>query len=1105
MRVEPLRCGEPVNESERLAVAHLAKGLRAIPGDDEWLLLTNVSFSQSDDRQSDEIDIVAIGPPGVRVVEVKHWSAWWIDKRLAMVRLEAEKVTAKAKRIGAALREKVVEVGRVDGAFLITGTDSRIDGVLPSRVRNIPLCTLRDWRRAIGVDRPAVLSRNQVRELGRELSPQVPIALEGRVGRLCGYRNLKLHTPRDQRFHRVFGGIRSGSRDRMTVHLYDLSAHGENLEVRARREYEALYHLTKFPWAPRIRDSFQEVREYTGEMWFFSIDAPSSPSLAERRHDLSWSTKDRIRFTLAAIRALRELHASSPGREQMLHRNITPGTILVSAECLPILTGFELARIPAEQTVASVTVDAGEWGRVVPPEIREAGLGAADVRSDVFAMCKTVATLFEGREDRASCLAIEELSLGSADSRRERRSLQELEERFAELLEVPGSADPGPACDGWPVGQVVRFRHSDYRIVKRLGAGGIGTTYKVVGIDPASGEVTGPYVGKIVADREVGSGVLESYRLVRPHLGRHKGLSAIFEVASAWRRKNFVALMTWVEGRPLQSLVGRFGAVASELGESHEAVALRWLKGACEALEVLHRNGLVHGDISPGNLILSDGDLVLTDFDLVARIGESARLPGTPMYCSPSLQSGAPTGPSDDFFALAASIFRVLFNQEPFAFRAANAKHLGLNWAQANRAEFPAIAPFLARATHQNLDRRYCNAAQALAALEAPSGSAATLATASAPAPPLQGPNSAFDRRCFAPEWVPAMEELFRRDESQLEPGGDVMGSPGEDVVGEYLARITAGGSVSYLVDLDSEHGDCAAGALRSQGLRVVGVRSHESATDILRKLSKVPGKSPAKESRDTGRTMRVSTKKVPGVDYANARKRLLGWLRRQLIGPAPNGGSPLVGIAPVDRYPVGVLYPVELGESGLDPAAARMPEESPTSGWDESQDHVLALGEGKEATLAQPARRRRYVPPSSVGFSFFVRGRARLRITVRGATYVRFREREKSGRFRRQEYKREPLRETTLVWFEDSVFEDPVDEPFGVLVRRRRHLDGAILTVTLFNRQEIDSVGPVPWRKEDLVQNLCSRRNSNAISNPVCSPNTRAWTRRCSAMKSKK
>ena len=75
MQVTLCSCGPAVNESERKAFEHITTRLKSTPGDGKWLLLTNLAFSATHRLQSDEIDIVAIGPPGVRVIEIKHWTA----------------------------------------------------------------------------------------------------------------------------------------------------------------------------------------------------------------------------------------------------------------------------------------------------------------------------------------------------------------------------------------------------------------------------------------------------------------------------------------------------------------------------------------------------------------------------------------------------------------------------------------------------------------------------------------------------------------------------------------------------------------------------------------------------------------------------------------------------------------------------------------------------------------------------------------------------------------------------------------------------------------------------------------------------------------------
>ena len=135
-------------------------------------------------------------------------------------------------------------------------------------------------------------------------------------------------------------------------------------------------------------------------------------------------------------------------------------------------------------------------------------------------------------------------------------------------------------------------------------------------------------------------------------------------------------------------------------------------------------------------------------------------------------------------------------------------------------------------------------------------------------------------------------------------------------------------------------------------------------------------------------------------------------WLRRQLMGPA---GAESLRISPLDRYPTGVLHPIDPGRSGIDPALAGT-EEAEEALLDDQDDMVQSDGPPDEQPVAQPARRRRYVPPSSVGLSFFVRGNLCLSIVPSAAVYHdRNRDRDEQGRFLRPLYERSELSECAV------------------------------------------------------------------------------------------
>ena len=949
MKVTLFPCGPFANVSERKAVEHLKHRLISTPGDGEWVLLSNLSFSSSHRKQSAEIDIVAIGPPGVRVIEVKHWSTGWINRNQDLVEHEADKVTDKARKVGTTLRERVRSgLGRVDGVFLVTQARFKVKGLTDRSVKGVSMYALDQWREALDADAPEVLSGPEVWNLAQALDTKASVALDGSLKRFADYTDLSLQTPVAERFHRKYRAKHASRRERVVLHLYDLSAVDDGAETKARREFEALRRVQRHRWAPRIRDSYQTAPGYAGEMAFFTIDDPAAPSLAKRMSDASWTTAERLDFALHALRALVDLHTETSGSEPLVHRSLSPETVLVRHDNLPILTGFDRAKIPEHATVATVSASNGSTAAFVAPEVRTEGLAGADHRSDVYQLCASLAHLFSGRTDESSRDALKVLDDGTAEIPRDRADLPRLVRGFRELRGEQVSRPAPPPAEFWTAEQVVRFRDNDYQIVEKLGQGGIGIAYKVARLDPRTEEALGHYVAKVVLEAPTGRVVLESYRRVHAHL-RHSALSTIFEVAREWQENSILALLTWIEGEPLTDYLGVLGLEAEERSEGDpQACLLDWLRELCKALDVLHRNDLVHGDVSPGNLILTDSVIVLTDYDLVTRIGRTASSPGTSLYCSPSRAEQRPVAPSDDFYALAASFFHALFGNKPFQYGGNRSKDRGLNWEGIDSAELPVIRHFLDRATDPRAEKRYSSADEALADLGVRAGRDPRQPSKPRPTPPLP------PRRPPVPVQTP---------------------------------RPPAGGRF----------------------------------------------------------------------DYVPHRQRLVDWLRSQLIGPATRDSDTLVGIAPWERYPTGMLYPVERGVSGLDPAETSVGISAEAGQRQEDTEDEIVQKDGTEGrSLAQGARRRRYVPPSSVGFSCFVRGPARLVITVSAATYTRTGARDARGQFQKLRYVRTSIAPETLVW-EDGRLDPVRDERFGVDVRRRLFRDGSVFTVTFYNRQEME------------------------------------------------
>ena len=719
MKTKVVCCGAAVNKSEVTARRVIEAGLRKAEGSDEWLLLTNLQFTDKKRRPPFEIDIVAIGPPGVRLVEVKHWNDHFIRTHPDVVEQEAARLVDKTKRARSAVREALgCDPRAIHYSIFLTRGESQTKNSARSEFNGVRLHPLKDWDHAIGLWEPKVLTADAVQAAGECLAPsETQAAVSGKLRPVAGNRDLHPLKPVEEQFHRIYKGRREESDESIELHLYDLSAEDGDASTKATRAWDCVRLLAEFSWSPKIVDSYQRVPGYAGELYFFTFADPGSVAVARQAADDKWGSEPRLAFAREAVQALTELHSAYADGEAIVHRNLSPETILVRPDNSPVLTGFQIARIPdASKTVSTAQREDQCGSEYTAPEVRRHGLQAAGQRSDIFSLCKSLSIVFARRQDAMACRALEILDRGTAEEPLDRCDLGSMRDAIDGLLGRPLPLPPAPPAQDWASGQDVSVGGNLYRVRDRVGSGGVGITFQVDKVIRPNEKLIGPYSGKVVPDAAIGPQVLASYEQVRPH-ARHP-LAAVLETAPEWAANNFVAIMRWVEGSTLLDIAGCLEELALELAEpSEEALAHRWLCEVCDGLDALHRNDLCHGDVSPSNLIASERSIVLTDYDCAGRSGEPAMSPGTIDYCAPQSREDSPLSASNDIYALAASFFHALFDREPFRREGDLIKQRGLAWLEDDRSRVPAIAPFLDRATDPDPERRFASASEALAAL----------------------------------------------------------------------------------------------------------------------------------------------------------------------------------------------------------------------------------------------------------------------------------------------------------------------------------------------------------------------------------------------------
>jgi serine/threonine protein kinase len=254
-----------------------------------------------------------------------------------------------------------------------------------------------------------------------------------------------------------------------------------------------------------------------------------------------------------------------------------------------------------------------------------------------------------------------------------------------------------------------------YRLERRLGVGGMAT------VQLAFDTRLERYVAvKLLAEHlaEDSSFVsrfrreaLAAARLVHPNIVQ------VFDFGSEASSGRQFIVMEYVDGHSCAELLRDRGPMGPR-----DAVDV--LAQACRGLDYAHRNGVVHRDVKPGNLLRNtDGVVKLADFG-IAKAAEQSDITkvgsvlGTAAYLSPEQARGEPAGPTSDLYALGVVAYQLMAGRLPY--EAASLTDL----ARLQEAGPPerlsdvvrdvpdALAAVVARALARDPERRYTDAAE---------------------------------------------------------------------------------------------------------------------------------------------------------------------------------------------------------------------------------------------------------------------------------------------------------------------------------------------------------------------------------------------------------
>ncbi|WP_371405690.1 serine/threonine protein kinase [Kribbella sp. NBC_00662] len=202
-------------------------------------------------------------------------------------------------------------------------------------------------------------------------------------------------------------------------------------------------------------------------------------------------------------------------------------------------------------------------------------------------------------------------------------------------------------------------RLGPYRLIRRLGQGGMGVVYLAEG--PEHQEVALKVLRPHVAHDPIARARLQREATTLQKVD-HPGVAGILDHDLEAERPYLVT--RFVPGRPLDEQVDERGPLTPR----------KWLPLAgclAESLQAIHAVGVIHRDLKPGNVMMFNGKPVMIDFGIAQaaddlRLTQTGLVIGTPGYLAPELIEGEMVSQSADWWGWAATVAFAATGRRPF-------------------------------------------------------------------------------------------------------------------------------------------------------------------------------------------------------------------------------------------------------------------------------------------------------------------------------------------------------------------------------------------------------------------------------------------------------
>lgn len=691
--------GQAVNDAERSAIAYLRDRLP-----DSFILLHNFEI----ERQGEcfEIDIALLTPHALYLIDVKgtrgaidvYGNKWYPEGRAPypspLSKLRGHARTVKGLITQAHPGRRELDDIYVASAILLTAPDAHVNVSVQLDAEEI--VKLKDAERYFkdATRIPARFSKNILHQ--QALILHALKVVKPAAGVLCfGHWEVKEKLGASQAYteYRAENAFAGGTA-RLRVYQADPYQPEDARKAQVNRIANAYRALSRLPLHPNIvaaRDFFPSDDDKS----FILIldDAPGQAlTIHMARPQLALTLDQKWRVAKDLLAALAHAH-----QHGVVHRNLTPGAILIGQDGTTRITDFDFAKPSVDRslTIAEDIVDLVEKAYVAPEAFREPG--AATSASDVFSAGVIMYELFTGDKpfagqpttvwdrvgeflNKPSALRPELnaafdtwlQSLCSFDEHKRPTAVAALAGLNALLQPSAQAASQVEQQAHTPAAPEVADNQVDYLnlaagyrlthkfiIEKKLGRGSFGVVYKVI---DTLGDVART-VKLIVSDRHSTLERLKKEYRHLVHIPEHPHVVRVLDADVIPGRDIPFLVFEYVEGSDVGDMI------QDRLLSPEDALELG--RQVIDGLVHLHTQGFHHCDIKPRNLLWTQKGAKIIDFNVSVRADDrESRGGGSRRYLPPDFDPEVIPHNGEradrDLYALGLTLYEALTSRYPW-------------------------------------------------------------------------------------------------------------------------------------------------------------------------------------------------------------------------------------------------------------------------------------------------------------------------------------------------------------------------------------------------------------------------------------------------------